>query len=94
MTTTTSIKLDDELKNRVQRLAEARPWSPQWIIHEAIREYVDRETAHENFKREAVTAWAAYLETGKHLTGEQVQTWLRTWGTDDEPAAPGIVASS
>lgn len=88
MTTTTSVKLDDDLKNRVQQLAEARRRSPHWIMREAIREYVDREDARESFKQEAMAAWAAYHETGKHLTGKQVQAWLHTWGTDGERAVP------
>lgn len=88
MTTTTSVKLDDDLKNRVQQLADARRRSPHWIMREAIREYVDREDARESFKQEAMAAWAAYQETGKHLTGKQVQAWLRTWGTNGERAAP------
>ncbi|MGH8147459.1 MAG: CopG family ribbon-helix-helix protein [Rhodanobacteraceae bacterium] len=88
MTTTTSVKLDDDLKDRVQQLAEARRRSPHWIMREAIREYVERENARESFKQEALAAWAAYQETGKHLTGKQAHAWLRTWGTKGERKAP------
>ena len=34
----TSIKLDDDLTDRVRRLAELRQRSPHWIMREAIRE--------------------------------------------------------
>lgn len=36
MATATSIKLDDELKGRVQHLAEARRRTSNWIMQEAI----------------------------------------------------------
>ena len=39
MATATSIKLDDELKGRVQRLAEVRRRSAHWIMREAIAQY-------------------------------------------------------
>jgi len=39
----TSVKLDDELKSRIQHLANARHRSPHWIMREAIRNYVERE---------------------------------------------------
>jgi predicted transcriptional regulator len=35
-----------------------------------------------------LASWAAYQETGQHLTGEEVRTWLNTWGTEDEKAVP------
>jgi len=84
----TSIKLDDELKSRIQQLAEKRHRSAHWIMREAIRDYVVREEAQESFKQEALTSWTAYQESGKHLTGEEVTKWLGTWGTDKETELP------
>jgi len=84
----TSLKIDDRLKGRVQLLASQRRRSPHWIMLEAIQQYVEREEARESFKNEALESWAAYKETGRHLTGEDVRTWLKTWGTDDEKPAP------
>ncbi len=73
----TSVKLDASLKQRLQQLAGARQRSPHWLMREAIREYVDREEAREDFKQEALASWEIYQETGRHLTGEEVRTWLR-----------------
>lgn len=84
----TSLKIDDTLKGRVQHLAHQRQRSPHWIMLEAIRQYVEREEARESFKQEALASWAAYKETGRHLTGQEVRTWLNTWGTSDEGAVP------
>ena len=84
----TSLKIDDALKSRVQHLARQRRRSPHWIMLEAIQQYVQREETRESFKQEALASWAAYKETGRHLTGQEVRTWLSAWGTDDEKAAP------
>jgi predicted transcriptional regulator len=80
----TSLKIDDTLKARIQQLASQRRRSPHWIMLEAIQQYVEREEARESFKQEALASWAAYKETGRHLTGQEVRAWLSTWGTDDE----------
>ncbi|MBN9876261.1 CopG family ribbon-helix-helix protein [Enterobacter cloacae complex sp. IR53043] len=69
-------------------LASQRRRSPHWIMLEAIQQYVEREEARESFKQEALASWAAYKETGRHLTGQEVRTWLNTWGTNDERAVP------
>lgn len=84
----TSVKLDDDLKNRIQQLADARHRSAHWIMREAIRDYVEREEAREDFKQEALASWTAYQETGRHLTGQEVRNWLNTWGTDEEKEIP------
>ena len=84
----TSLKIDEALKGRIQHLARQRRRSPHWIMLEAIQQYVEREEARERFKQEALASWVAYQETGRHLSGQEVRTWLNTWGTEDEKAAP------
>jgi predicted transcriptional regulator len=88
MATATSIKLDDELKGRVQHLADTRRRTPHWIMREAIAQYVEREEARESFKQEAIASWATYQETGRHLIGQDVRAWLNTWGTKNEKPVP------
>lgn len=72
----TSVKLDDDLKSRIQRLAEARHRSSHWIMREAIRDYVEREEKRESLKQDALRAWEAYQENGLHLTLEEADAWL------------------
>lgn len=84
----TSIKIDDELKVRIQRLAGVRDRSAHWIMREAIRQYVEREEARESFRQEAMASWTAYRESGRHLTGREVMTWLDSWGTPAETELP------
>jgi predicted transcriptional regulator len=87
-TMATSIKLDDDLKSRIQHLAEAHQRSAHWIMRQAIRDYVEREEAKESFKNEALASWTAYRETGQHITGDEVRDWLNTWGTNEETESP------
>lgn len=84
----TSVKLDDDLKNRIQYLANMRHRSAHWIMREAIRDYVEREEVRESFKQEALASWTAYQETGQHLKGQEVHDWLNSWGTDKETEIP------
>tara|TARA_R110000796_G_scaffold127333_2_gene242479 strand:+ start:26774 stop:27046 length:273 start_codon:yes stop_codon:yes gene_type:complete len=84
----TSIKIDDELKARIQSLAEQRQRSAHWIMREALTQYVVKEEARESFKQEALASWSAYQETGEHLTGEEVRNWLSNWGTEAETELP------
>jgi predicted transcriptional regulator len=76
MATATSVKLDDELKERVQHLASARRRSSHWIMREAISQYVEREEKREAFKQGALRAWEEHQRTGLHLTLEEADAWL------------------
>ncbi|MCC6473916.1 MAG: CopG family ribbon-helix-helix protein [Burkholderiales bacterium] len=75
----TSIKIDDELKVRVQQLATRRQRTAHWIMREAIAQYVAREEARESFKQEALASWEEYQANGRHLTGKEARAWLKTW---------------
>lgn len=83
-----SVKIDDDLKVRVQQLADARRRSAHWIMREAIQQYVDREEARDSFRAEAVASWESFQETGLHLTGQEIRDWLQDWGTDSEAGMP------
>ncbi|HEU5350326.1 MAG TPA: ribbon-helix-helix protein, CopG family [Terracidiphilus sp.] len=74
--TTTSVKLDPALKQRVQKLASSRRRSAHWILREAVEQYVTREEARERLKRDALAAWAHYQATGLHATAKEADAWL------------------
>lgn len=88
MAVVTSIKLDDELKGRVQHLAAARRRTPHWIMREAIAQYVEREEKREALRQDTLKAWEEFQATGRHATAEEVESWLSSWGTEDELPAP------
>ncbi|MGE4334618.1 MAG: CopG family ribbon-helix-helix protein [Pigmentiphaga sp.] len=88
MASTTSVKLDDELKERVQHLAASRRRTPHWIMREAIAQYVEREEKREALDRDTAKAWEEFQATGLHATGDEVDQWLASWGTENELPAP------
>jgi predicted transcriptional regulator len=73
---TTSLKLDPAMKERVNRLASARRRSPHWVLREAVELYVEREEKREQLRQDALAAWANYQQTGLHVTAEAADAWL------------------
>ena len=73
---TTSLKLDINTKERVQRLASARRRSPHWVMREAIAQYVEREEKREQLRQDALAAWTHYQTTGLHVSAEEADAWL------------------
>jgi predicted transcriptional regulator len=89
---TTSLKLDAEMKARVQKLAAARRRSAHWLMREAIREYVEREERRERLHRDAQAAWDEYQSSGRHVTAAEADAWLARLeaGEDAEPPEPHV----
>ena len=85
---TTSLKLDIELKERVQRLASARRRSAHWIMREAVEQYVGREEKRERLRRDALAAWNDYQVTGLHATAEEADAWLAKLEAGEDAEAP------
>jgi predicted transcriptional regulator len=87
-TTTTSIKLDPAIKERVQRLADARRRSAHWVMKEAIEAYVEREEKQEQLRDELMTRWQEYEETGLHVGDEEARSWLTRLARGEKPPLP------
>jgi predicted transcriptional regulator len=85
---TTSLKLDSELKQRVQQLASARRRSAHWIMREAVEQYVSREEKREQFRQDALAAWNDYQATGLHATAEEADAWLAKLEAGEDAKAP------
>jgi predicted transcriptional regulator len=86
----TSLKLDPDIKARVQKLAESQRRSANWIMNEAIREFIDRAERLADFNRETRERLAAFDATGKFISGEKMDAWLAKLeaGEDAEPPEP------
>lgn len=84
----TSLKLDPEMKERIQRLASARRRSPHWVLREAVEQYVEREEKREQFRQAALAAWNHYETTGLHATAEEADAWLSKLEAGKDAAAP------
>ena len=83
-----SVKLDSDIRTRIERLADARQRSTHWMMREAIRQYVEREEKQQSFRQDTINAWQEYQETGLHATAAEVELWLASWGTENELPAP------
>ena len=83
-----AIKINEDIKVRIKRLADARHRTPHWLMREAITQYVEHEEKREAFRQDTLKAWEEYRATGLHATAEEVDAWLASWGTDDELSAP------
>jgi predicted transcriptional regulator len=88
MAASTSIKLDDGLKERIAKIAERKSRSANSVMNEAIKLYAVREETEEEFREEARKAVRDYRETGLHVTHEEAMEWLERRSRGENVPAP------
>jgi predicted transcriptional regulator len=90
MSSTSAIRLelDADIRERVERLAAAKQKSPVGIIREALEDFVTRAEKREQFKQDALGAWAEYERTGLHVTEEESDAWLTKLAAGEDTLIP------
>lgn len=80
----TIIRLPDEIQKNVEKLATMTQRSHSGIINEAVEAYVNDRLAYVADLDRAV----ASVETGVGHSGEQIFSWMRSWGQINELPSP------
>ena len=71
-----AVKLDQDTRDRLKRLADARDRSTHWMLREAVSQFVEREEKREAFRQAGLHAWKEYQATGQHVTHDEADAWL------------------
>ncbi len=85
---TTTIRLPDELKARVEKLAQARSSSSHALMLEAIAEVTDRLERQQDFEAEATRRLQDMQRTGEYLTLEDLRTYAKALARGEQPSKP------
>ena len=83
-----AVKLDQDTRDRLKRLAAAKDRSTHWMLREAVTQFVEREEKREAFRQAGLQAWAAYQATGQHVTHDAADAWLAKLEAGGEAAVP------
>jgi predicted transcriptional regulator len=83
-----SLTIDKQLEERLNALAAARQMSPQAVMRDAVRDYVDRAERLAEFLYKAEQSKFEFDQTGRHLKSAAAFEWLDRWGGPDETEAP------
>ena len=83
----TSVRMPDDLLERLEATATRLRRSKGWIINDAVREYLEREEQRRQRLIETKEALADVSE-GRVVDGDAVLEWIDSWGTLEERKAP------
>ena len=79
-----SVRLEEKNKLNVDRFAKMVKRSRSFIINEAVEVYLKDRIGYLDELNEAVTD----ARSGYGHSSEQIHTWMKSWGDNDELPAP------
>ena len=91
MAAPTSLKLDDELKERLARVAAARRRTPHWMMREAVAEYVARQEDDLEGEADAEAAWEEFQRDRLGVPGDVMDEYLLALSRGERPPPPKLV---
>jgi len=86
--TTTTIRIEDELKARVAAAADRAGKSAHAFMLEAIAETVAQSELDDEFHRLAEERWEKILATGETVSWDDAKAWLEARGAGGQPRRP------
>lgn len=83
---TISVRLNPDTLEKLGHMANAMHRPRAWLMSHAIERYVE----HEAWQIEAIQEAVDALESGqaRFASHEEVQSWLESWGTENEGEPP------
>ena len=85
----TSVRMPDQLMDKLEAIAKKLDRSKGWIIKDAVSQYVDCIDRKERMLVETRQALSD-IESGKVIDGDEVMAWIESWGSENENSAPQI----
>ncbi len=87
MTTTMTLRLDDETNDRLSNLAGATDRSKAYLTMQALKLFLANNEWQVQEIKEAV-AEADIAAPDQFVDNDTVMAWMETWGTDHESQPP------
>ena len=84
----TSVRLNTNVEAPLERLAKKLDRSKNYIINQAIKEYVAREAMEDARWGDTLEALKS-MKSGKVVDEDDVAVWLESWGSKVEKTPPG-----
>ena len=85
----TSVRLQSELDTQLDTIAQNLHRSKNWLINQAIREYIEKNKQETKRWEDTLVALES-VHKGHGFQENDVTKWLESWGTEAELKTPEL----
>ena len=84
----TSVRLNADVIAPLEKLSQRLDRSRNYIINQAIREFVARQSMEDSLWNDTLEALES-VKSGQSIPEDEVKDWLESWGSENEKSTPG-----
>ncbi len=85
----TSVRLQPEIESPLEKLATRLDRSKNYLINQAIKEFLARQSLNEKKWNETLEALES-VKSNRVIEEQDINKWLDSWGKDNEQKPPEI----
>lgn len=85
--TVTTVRLQADIEQHLDEIANRLQRSKGWVINQALAEYIEKQRVEQERWQQTLEAMESAAQ-GKVVDASEVHDWLKSWGTEGELAAP------
>lgn len=86
----TTVRLQDDIEQEVQAIADKLHRSKGWVIKQALSEFIEKRRLEQQRWNETLQAMESAAQ-GNIVSGDTVHEWLASWGTEREEDKKGPI---
>lgn len=83
----TTVRLQSEIEQHLEEIANRLQRSKGWVINQALSEYIANQQLEQERWKQTLEAMESAAQ-GKVVDASEVHSWLNSWGTENEQDAP------
>ena len=85
----TSVRLNTDVIAPLEKLSQKLDRSRNYIINQAIREFVARQSMEDSLWNDTLEALES-VKSGQSIPEDEVKDWLESWGSENEKSPPSL----
>jgi predicted transcriptional regulator len=85
----TTVRLQPDIEQSLQAMAEALQRSKSWVINQAVKEFAEKQALEQQRWQETMQAMASVAQ-GQVVDSDDIHAWMKSWGTAEELPVPKV----
>jgi len=83
-----SLRIESADREKLKKIAEREKRTAHSLATEAVKAFIDQKERDFAFNQSCLNSYNHFLETGLHVTEDEIDSWVDSLGTENELPIP------
>ena len=83
-----SLRIESTDREKLRKIAAREKRTAHYLATEAVKAFIDKKERDYAFNQSCINSYNHFLETGLHVTEDEIDRWVDSLGTENELPIP------